>query len=204
MLENAAIRKVGHDLKFDAILLERQGVALRGLDIDTMIASYLLDATRSEHRLEDLALEHTSYKALTEEDVCGRGAKAVSLADVPVEAAVDYAGERADIAGQLAPLFRDLLKKEQLDEVYTSLELPLIPVLVAVERAGVRIDAPALAAQSQRIDQELAQRTAEIFRMAGGEFNINSPKQLAEVLFDKLQLPIPEADRHVTRAVDRR
>ena len=114
----------------------------------------------------------------------------MSLADVPVDAAVDYAGERADIAGQLAPLFRDLLKKEELDEVYTSLELPLIPVLVAVERAGVRIDGPALAAQSQRVDQELAQRTGEIFRMAGGEFNINSPKQLAEILFDKLQLPI--------------
>src|SRR5438128_926899 len=81
------------------------GIALRGLDLDPMIASYLLDATRSEHRLEDLALEHTSYKALTEEDVCGRGAKAVSLADVPIDAAVDYAGERADIAGQLAPLF---------------------------------------------------------------------------------------------------
>ena len=190
VLENPAIKKVGHDLKFDAILLERHGVALRGLDIDTMIASYLLDATRSEHRLEDLALEHTSYKALAEGDVCGRGARAISLADVPVEAAVDYAGERADLAGQLAPLLRDLLKQEQLDEVYTSLELPLIHVLVAVERAGVRIDRPALAAQSQRIDQELVRRTAEIFRMAGGEFNINSPRQLADVLFDKLQLPV--------------
>jgi DNA polymerase-1 len=190
VLENPAISKVGHDLKFDAILLERHGVALQGLDIDTMIASYLHDATRSQHKLEDLALEHTSYKALAEADVCGRGTKALSLTDVPVEAAIDYAGERADIAGQLAPLFRNLLKKEHLDQVYTSLELPLIRVLVAVERAGVRIDGVALAAQSQRIDQELAQRTAEIFRMAGGEFNINSPKQLAEVLFDKLQLPI--------------
>ena len=80
-----------------------------------MIASYLIDATRSAHRLEDLALEHTSYKALTEEDVCGRGAKAVSLADVPVEAALDYAGERADLAGQLAPLFRELLEEGTAD-----------------------------------------------------------------------------------------
>src|SRR5947207_9879598 len=182
VLENAAISKIGHDLKFDAILLERHGVALQGLDLDTMIASYLLDATRSEHRLEDLAIEHASYKALTEEDVCGRGAKAVSLADVPVEAAIDYACERADLAGQLAPRFRDLLKKEQLDEVYTSLELPLIPVLVAIERAGVRIDGPALAAQALRVDQELARRTGDIFRLAGGEFNINSPKQLSEIL----------------------
>ena len=84
VLEDASIQKDGHDLKFDAIVLARHGVTLRGLGTDTMLASYLVDATRSEHRLEELALEYTSYKALTEEDVCGRGAKAVSLADVPV------------------------------------------------------------------------------------------------------------------------
>ena len=102
MLEDESIGKVGHDLKFDAIVLARHGVTLRGIDLDTMLASYLLDA--SAHTFEDLALEHTSYKALTEEDVCGRGAKALSLADLPVEAALDYAGERADLVGQLAPL----------------------------------------------------------------------------------------------------
>ena len=154
-----------------------------------MIAGYLIDAA-SAHRLEDLALEHTSYKALTEEDVCGRGAKAVSLADVPVEAAVDYAGERADLAGQLAPILKSGLEKENLTSVYDTLEKPLIPVLVAVEQAGVRLDGPALAAQSSRIEQELARRTKEIYELAGSEFNINSPKQLAEVLFDKLQLPV--------------
>jgi DNA polymerase-1 len=190
VLENPAISKVGHDLKFDAILLARHGIELQGLDTDTMIASYLHDATRSQHKLEDLALEHTSYKALAEEDVCGRGAKAVSLADVPVEAAIDYACERADIAGQLAPRFADLLRNEQLDEVYRALELPLIPVLVAVERAGVRVDTGALAAQSERLERELARRSGDIFQVAGGEFNINSPKQLSEILFDKLQLPI--------------
>src|SRR6185369_921043 len=124
LLEDAAIPKIGHDLKFDAIILARHGITLRGLDLDTMIASYLIDATRSEHLLEELALEHTSYKALKEEDVCGRGVKAISLADLPVAAVLDYAGERADLAGQLAPIFRDLLAKEQLAEVYSSLELP--------------------------------------------------------------------------------
>src|SRR5437867_173809 len=190
VLEDAAVPKVGHDLKFDAVMLARLGVTLRGLDLDTMIASYLVDATRSAHRIEDLALEHTSYKALTEEDVCGRGAKALSLAELPPEAAVDYACERADLAGQLSPVFQNLLAKEELREVYDTLELPLIPVLVAVERAGVRLDAPALAAQSQRIDQELARRTKDIYDLAGSEFNINSPKQLAEILFDKLRLPV--------------
>jgi len=190
VLEDTAVPKVGHDLKFDAVMLARLGVTLRGLDLDTMIASYLVDATRSAHRIEDLALEHTSYKALTEEDVCGRGAKALSLAELPPEAAVDYACERADLAGQLSPVFQNLLAKEELREVYDTLELPLIPVLVAVERAGVRLDAPALAAQSQRIDQELARRTKDIYDLAGSEFNINSPKQLAEILFDKLRLPV--------------
>ncbi|HYT74390.1 MAG TPA: DNA polymerase I, partial [Vicinamibacterales bacterium] len=190
VLEEPAIRKSGHDLKFDAIMLARHGVALQGLDIDTMLASYLIDATRSEHRLEDLALEHASYKALEEEDICGRGAKAVSIADVPVEAIVDYAGERADLVGQIAPVFRDLLAKEHLTEVYAELERPLIPVLMDIERAGVRIDGPALSSQSQHLEQELARRTKEIYEVAGGAFNINSPKQLAEVLFDKLQLPV--------------
>ena len=190
VLEDPAIGKSGHDLKFDAIMLARHGVTLLGLETDTMLTSYLIDATRAEHRLEDLALEHVSYKALKEEDVCGRGAKAISLADVPVDAALDYAAERADLVGQLAPVFHDLLVKEQLADVYERLERPLIPVLVAIERAGIRIDGPALASQSQRLEQELAKRTKEIYEVAGGEFNINSPKQLAEVLFDKMQLPV--------------
>jgi DNA polymerase-1 len=189
LLEDAQVRKVGHDLKFDAIVLERHGIALRGLELDTMIASYLIDATRSEHTLEDLALEHTGYKALSEEDVCGRGAKAISFANIPLEAARDYAGERADLALQLAAPLTDLLRREALDEVYRTLEHPLIPVLVAVEQAGVRIDGAALAAQSQHIDMELHALSTRIFELCGGQFNIGSPKQLGEVLFEKLKLP---------------
>jgi DNA polymerase I len=190
LLEDAAVRKAGHDLKFDAIVLARHGVTLRGLETDTMLTSYLIDATRAEHRLEDLALEHVSYKALTEEDVCGRGAKAISFADVPPDRLLNYAAERADIVGQLAPVFRELLDKEELSRVYEELELPLIPVLVDIERAGVRIDGPKLAAQSQRLEQDIARRSKEIHDAAGGEFNINSPKQLAEVLFERMQLPV--------------
>ena len=190
VLEDAAVAKAGHDLKFDVIMLERHGVTLRGLETDTMIASYLIDATRAAHRLEDLALEHVSYKALTEEDVCGRGARAVSIASLPPEAALDYAAERADLAAQIAPLLRELLDREQLTEVYRTLELPLIPVLAAIEQAGIRVDAKGLSAQSQRIEGELAARSAQIFELAGEEFNINSPKQLSEILFDRLQLPV--------------
>ncbi|HET9832756.1 MAG TPA: DNA polymerase I [Vicinamibacterales bacterium] len=190
LFANPAITKSGHDLKFDAIVLGRHEIALGGLGTDTMLASYLLDATRNAHKIEDLSLEHTAYRALAEEDICGKGVKALSLAEVPVEAAVDYAGERADLVGQLAPLLSDQLDKEQLTGVYRSLELPLIPVLVDVERAGVRIDVPALLTQSQRVDQELSRLMRQVFELAGGEFNIGSPKQLAEVLFERLQLPV--------------
>ena len=189
VLEDATVAKVGHDLKFDAIVLERHDVVLRGIETDTMLASYLLDATRSAHPLEELSLEHAGYKALREEDVCGRGAKILPFAQVGPEKALDYAGERSDLALQLSGPLRDLLRKEDLETVYSDLELPLIPVLVAIEQAGVLIDGPALAAQSQHVDRELATRSAQIFELAGEEFNINSPKQLSEVLFDKLQLP---------------
>ena len=189
LFEDAAIGKVGHDLKFDAVVLARHGVSLRGLAFDTMLASYLIDATRSGHPIEEIALEQLGYKALTEEDVCGRGAKATSLADVPIAAMLDYAAERADLALQLADRLQPLLVAENLERLYLDLEMPLVPALVDIERAGVRVDAAVLGALSQQIERELATRTAEIYEAAGEEFNINSPKQLSEVLFDKLKLP---------------
>src|SRR5438874_1845409 len=188
VLEDPAVRKVGHDLKFDAILLKRHGVVLDGLETDTMLASYLIDATRSAHLLEELALEHTGYKALTEEDVCGRGAKSVSFAQIPVQAALDYAGERSDLALQLATPLTKILDSDELDKVYTELEHPLIPVLMAIERAGVRVDGAALATQAQRIDEELYTLARRIYALAGEEFNINSPKKLGEILFDRMGL----------------
>ena len=189
ILEDAAIEKIGHDLKFDAIVLARHGVALAGMRSDTMIASYLLDATRSSHPLEDLALEHAGYKALKEEDICGRGAKAITFRAVPIASARDYAGERADLVLQLEPTLSALLAREELEGLYRDLEMPLVPVLVDVERAGIRVDGPALSAQSSRVEHELHTRSVQIFELAGEEFNINSPQQLSRILFDKLQLP---------------
>ena len=148
VLEDPAVSKVGHDTKFDAVVLAQHGITLSGLVFDSMVVSYLLDATRSGHPLEDTALEHLGYKALTEEDVCGRGAKAAGLASLPMAATLNYAGERADLALQLAAELQPKLTQAGLDEVYRTLELPLLPVLVEMERTGVRLDGPALAAQS--------------------------------------------------------
>ena len=190
LFEDGAVAKIGHDLKADAIVLAQHGITLRGLDTDTMIASYLIDATRSSHPLEAIALEHTQYKALVEEEICGKGVKAISIADLPPEGALNYAGERADLPGQLAPVLRTRLQAETLTTVYETLEMPLIDTLVAIERAGVRLDLPVLAALSVRINEDLKNRSGRIYELAGGEFNINSPKQLAELLFDRLQLPV--------------
>ena len=189
LLEDESVRKVGHDLKFDVVLLAGHGIELRGLAFDSMLASYLLDATRSGHPLEETSLEHLGYKALAEEDVCGRGTKAMPLSRVAPEVALTFAGERADLARQLSGRLQPLLVTAQLDSVFRDLEMPLLPVLAAVERAGIRIDGPALAAQSQHIERELARYTSRIYELAGEEFNVNSPRQLGEILFDKLQLP---------------
>ena len=189
ILEREDVGTVGHNLKFETILLARHGIALRGLEQDTMVASYLLDANRSTHALEATALEYLGYKALTEEDVRGRGAKAQPLWALPGDAVVDYAGERADLAWQLAECLPPRLATEELDDLYRSLELPLIPVLADIERAGVRVDQGSLADQSRHIEQELGGLAARIYELAGVEFNINSPKQLSDVLFDRLELP---------------
>jgi len=189
VLENPSVAKVGHDLKHDLIVLARHGVALQGLEFDTMLASYVIDATRSSHTLEGAALEYLGYKALTEEALCGRGAKALAFTELPVEAARDFAAERSDLPRQLATPLATVVAREGLDTVLRKLELPLVPVLADLERAGVRIDVQALGAQSQRLEQELAARSRRIFEMAGVEFNINSPRQLSEILFDRLQLP---------------
>jgi DNA polymerase-1 len=189
ILEDPSIAKIGHDLKFDLMMLGHEGITLAGLEFDTMLASYVLDATRSSHTIEEIALEHLGYKALTQDDICGTGQKAIALPHLPAAALLSFAGERADLAWQLAETLRARLREDGLEPLFRDLELPLVPVLADIERHGVRIDQPALASQSSRIDAELASRSAKIFELAGESFNINSPKQLSVILFDKLQLP---------------
>ena len=189
IIEDPSIEKIGHDLKADAVALAHHGVTLNGIGLDTMLASYLLDATKSSHPIEATSLEYLGYKALEQEDVCGRGAKAVALSNTPPEAVLTYACERADLALQLERRLSPLLTSGGLDAVYRTLERPLIPVLVDMERAGVKIDGPALAAQSQRLERDMAALNAQIFEVAGEPFNISSPQQLSRILFDKLQLP---------------
>jgi DNA polymerase I len=189
LFKDRAVSKIGHDLKSDLLLLERRGISAAGLQFDTMLASYLLDATHAGHQLEESALTHLGYKAQAEEEICGRGPRALPIAQVPVDAVLAYACERADLAGQLAERLAPQLAQEGLETLFRNLEMPLVPVLAAIEREGVRLDGVALASQSQRIERDLATRSARIFELAGETFNINSPKQLSAILFEKLKLP---------------
>jgi DNA polymerase-1 len=191
LLTDPSIEKIGHDLKADLIVLGRHGVDVQNPEgFDTMIASYLVDANRSSQALEPLAIEQLGYKALTEEEVRGKGVKAVPFAQVPVDSVLDYAGERADLSLQLSDKVRPVLIKDDLLPVYRDLELPLVPILAAIERAGVRVDVKSLASQAVVLDREMTDLSRRIFAAAGGEFNIGSPKQLAEVLFERMQLPV--------------
>ncbi len=190
LLEDPGLLKVGHDLKADVVVLAQHGVSLAGLDVDTMLASYLIDATKSSQELEPTVLEQLGYKALTQEEVCGKGTKALRFAQVPVDGLVDFAGERADLALQLAARLAPMLVSSGVESVYRELELPLVPILASLERVGIRIDGRALSSQAALVERELDDRGKAIFAMAGAEFNINSPRQLAEILFDKLKLPV--------------
>jgi DNA polymerase-1 len=190
VLESGAVRKRGHDLKGDMIVLARHGIVLRGVAVDSKLASYVVDATRlGGHELEDLALEHLGYKALTDEALRGKGARAVAIEQLSPEGVLTYAGERADLAWQLSAVMAARVTTEELDAVLRDLEMPLLPVLADIEQQGIRIDVPALGRQSAQLEQMLAAYTARIYELSGEAFNINSPQQLGRILFDKLDLP---------------
>ena len=189
VLEDPEVRTVGHDLKRTMRWLAEQGVRLQGLELDTMLASYLLDATRTAPTLETVALEHTGYQVATAEAVRGKGAKAPDFDRLPPETVLAYACERADLPLQAADPLTEALARENLLTLYRELEHPLIPVLDNIERAGVRVATGALAEQSRTMQALLESLQARIFALAGEEFNVNSPRQLSVILFEKLALP---------------
>ena len=189
MFADESIRKIGHDLKTDCLILERHGFKLSGLDVDTMLLSYVLDATRSTHKLGDLSLDQLGYRNIGAEELLGRGTKALSFGDLPPEAVLNYAGERSDAPIQLAEQMAPQLKRDGLDSVYTNLERPLIAVLVAIEQAGVCVNTEILQTMSVEVGRKLDGLQHTIQELAGLEFNINSPKQLSDVLFNRLKLP---------------
>ncbi len=190
LLEDDVVPKVGHDVKQALIALSRVGIRLDGLAFDTMIASYVLDPGRRGHELRMLSMDLLSHKPIERSDVTGSGKDAISFADVPVERARDYACEAADVTGRLGAHFRDRLEDAELSALVTELEMPLVPVLARMEIAGIAIDDDFFRAMRARLKRELDQIRDEIYKLAGGDFNLNSTVQLRQVLFERLELPV--------------
>jgi DNA polymerase-1 len=188
LLENPAILKIGHNIKYDSIVFATYGIAVAPID-DSMLISYVLDGGQHGHGMDELAQLHLGHTTIKFTDVTGTGKAAIGFDRVGLEAARDYAAEDADITGRLHRLLKRRLVAEHMVTVYETIERPLVPVIAAMERHGIRVDRQALAEMSRDFAHRLGDIEAEIHRMVGHPFNINSPKQLGEVLFDELKLP---------------
>ncbi len=187
LLEDPGVLKIGHNIKYDIAVLARYGVALAPVD-DSMLVSYVLEGGLHGHGMDELAKLHLGVEPIPYKTVAGSGKKQVTFDLVPLDRACRYAAEDADITLQLHRLLKPRLLAERLVTVYETIERPLIPVLVAMERAGVRVDRAALAAASRDFAERMAALEEEIYRLAGHPFTIGSPKQLAEVLFGEMGL----------------
>lgn len=195
VLENPQIAKVGQNLKYDVLVLRRCGIAVRGLWFDTMLASYLLEAGTRSHNLDQLALRYLNYRTISIKELIGTGKQQKRMDEVPLAAVCDYAGEDADIALRLAEQLQPRLEEAGLWPLFAELEMPLIDVLVEMEFNGFRVDVDRLRALSAGYQQRLEELRGEIYELAGHEFNIDSPKQLSEVLFVEHKLPVGKRTR---------
>ncbi|MFP4176605.1 MAG: DNA polymerase I [Candidatus Brocadiia bacterium] len=191
IIENAEIGKIGQNLKYDMQVLRAHDVTLRGITCDTLIASYLLHPGHRNHGLDSLAKRHLNYENISIKELIGSGKDQKNMADVPVEKVGPYACEDADIALRLSELLMDQLDECNLMSIFRDMELPLVHVLADMEWRGIRVDQEQLRTISREFETELKELEKKIFKEAGTEFNVNSPQQLSEVLFEKMELPPP-------------
>ncbi|ESS41759.1 DNA polymerase I [Burkholderia cenocepacia KC-01] len=189
-LESADRKKVGQHLKYDAQVLANYDIALNGIEHDTLLESYVVESHRT-HDMDSLALRHLGVKTIKYEDVAGKGAKQIGFDEVALAQAAEYAAEDADITLQLHhALYPQVAREPGLERVYREIEMPVSLVLRKMERTGVLIDDARLHAQSTEIATRLIELEGEAYELAGGEFNLGSPKQIGQIFFEKLQLPV--------------
>jgi DNA polymerase I len=191
LLESDAVLKVGQNIKYDLNVLARHGIAVAPIE-DTMIVSFALDAGRSQdgigggHGMDELAQRHLGHTCLTFKEICGTGKKAIPFGEVPIYRATEYAAEDADVTWRLYTHLKPRLAVEGGTRIYERVDRPLIPVVAGMERHGIKVDRQQLAALSERFARETARLEGEIHEIAGQEFTVGSPKQLGDILFDKM------------------
>ncbi len=190
LLGDESVKKMTANGKFDLLALRTVGVSLAGMDFDTTIASYLLDPGRRAHGLEQLSLEFLQEKTVDLEELCGKGKSLIPYEQVPVAAAADYACARMDVAVRLRSLIEPQLDEMAARKLQDDVEIPLVPVLADMEWTGISIDVEGFAELKKRFEGERRRLEGTIHTAAGREFNINSPIQLREILFDQMQLPV--------------
>lgn len=191
LLEDPTKAKLGQNLKYDMSVLANQGIAMRGIEFDTMLESYVLDSTATRHDMDSLALKYLGEKTIHFEEIAGKGAGQLTFNQIALEQAAPYAAEDADITWRLHQTLWEKIQRESgLNKVLKTIEIPLIPVLSRIERNGVKVDAERLRKQSSQLGERLAELQTQAFEMAGEEFNLASPKQLGYILFEKLQIPV--------------
>lgn len=198
LLENPAIGKIGQHLKYDTHVLGNHGITLRGIVFDTMLASYVLDATATRHNMDDMAALYLGLKTTTFEEIAGKGVKQLTFNQIPIgdaenPGAAHYAAEDADITLRLHDVLSARLKEEPvLDNVFRDIEMPLAPLLQKMEAHGALIDTAMLAQQSRDLFAQMQELEKDVFELAGQEFNLGSPKQLGHILYEKLGIPAPK------------
>jgi len=191
ILEDAKRPKVGQHAKYDCNVLSNYGIEVRGIAFDTMLESYVLNATANRHDMDTLAKRWLGHDTIHYEDVTGKGAKQISFSQVDIETACRYSAEDADVTLRLHhALWPRLQEQPSLEKVFTGIEMPLVPVLARMEQRGVLVDIAALRRQSNELGKRMHALQTEMQRIAGREFNVDSPKQLQALLFDELGLPI--------------
>ena len=191
LLENPQVKKVGQNLKYDKNVLANHGIDLQGIEHDTMIESYVLNSTGTRHDMDSLAEKYLGRSTIHFEDIAGKGAKQLTFNQIDIEVAAPYAAEDADITLQLHHCLNPKLAEHTaLNAVYDTIDKPLVPVLSRIERTGAMVDAHLLGQQSQQLAERIVELEREAFDLAGEEFNLNSPKQLQALFFEKLGLPI--------------
>ena len=189
-LENASHTKIGQNLKYDWQVLQNHGITLAGMTHDTLLQSYVLEA-HERHDMDSLAARHLGVATIPFEAVCGKGAKQIGFDQVSLERATEYAAEDADITLRLHQTLQPRITADaKLAHIYRDIEMPLLPILARMERTGVRLDAALLRHQSGELAQAMLALEAKAYEAAGQPFNLNSPKQLSEILFERLGLPV--------------